>query len=82
LPRLLPGDLPDPGMEPAPLMSPAGAAGSLPLVPPSCNSPQMPAPDRMFLSSGISGEGNGKPLQHSCLENPMNSRKRQKDGKK
>ena len=25
------------------------------------------------------GEGNGKPLQDSCLENPMNSRKRQKD---
>ena len=25
------------------------------------------------------GEGNGKPLQCSCLENPMNSRKRQKD---
>ena len=25
------------------------------------------------------GEGNGKPLQHSCLENPMNSIKRQKD---
>ena len=24
------------------------------------------------------GEGNGKPLQHSCLENPMNSMKRQK----
>ena len=24
------------------------------------------------------GEGNGKPLQHSCLENPMNSIKRQK----
>ena len=23
--------------------------------------------------------GNGKPLQYSCLENPMNSRKRQKD---
>ena len=23
------------------------------------------------------GEGNGKPLQYSCLENPMNSRKRQ-----
>ena len=22
-------------------------------------------------------EGNGKPLQYSCLENPMNSRKRQ-----
>ena len=25
------------------------------------------------------GEGNGKPLQSSCLENPMNSMKRQKD---
>ena len=25
------------------------------------------------------GEGNGKPLQHSCLENPMNSMKKQKD---
>ena len=27
----------------------------------------------------FSGEGNGKPLQYSCLENPMNSMKRQKD---
>ena len=27
------------------------------------------------------GEGNDKPLQYSCLENPMNSRKRQKDRK-
>ena len=25
------------------------------------------------------GEGNGKPLQFSCLENPMNSMKRQND---
>ena len=25
------------------------------------------------------GEGNGKPLQYSCLENPMNSMKRQYD---
>ena len=25
------------------------------------------------------GEGKSKPLQYSCLENPMNSRKRQKD---
>ena len=24
------------------------------------------------------GKGNGKPLQYSCLENPMNSMKRQK----
>ena len=32
-------------------------------------------PDRMRST----GEGNGKPLQYSCLENPMNSRKRQND---
>ena len=25
------------------------------------------------------GEGNGKPLQYSCLENPMNSTKRKND---
>ena len=25
------------------------------------------------------GEGNGKPLQYSCLDNPMNNTKRQKD---
>ena len=31
--------------------------------------------DRMWST----GEGNGKPLQYSCLENPMNSVKRQKD---
>ena len=31
--------------------------------------------DRMWST----GEGNGKPLQHSCLENPMNSMERQKD---
>ena len=32
-------------------------------------------PDRMWST----GEGNGKPLQYSCLENSMNSRKRQTD---
>ena len=26
------------------------------------------------------GEGNGTPLQYSCLENPMKRMKRQKDG--
>ena len=31
--------------------------------------------DRMWFT----GEGNGKPLQYSCLKNPMNSMKRQKD---
>ena len=32
-------------------------------------------PDRMWST----GEGNGKPLQYSCLENPMNSMKRQNE---
>ena len=31
--------------------------------------------DRMWST----GEGNGKPLQFACLENPMNIMKRQKD---
>ena len=31
--------------------------------------------DRMWST----GESNGKPLQYSCLENPMNSMKRQND---
>ena len=31
--------------------------------------------DRMWFT----GEGNGKQLQYSCLENPMNSMKRQND---
>ena len=31
--------------------------------------------DRMWST----GERNGKPLQYSCLENPMNSMKRQED---
>ena len=36
----------------------------------------------MVASSGktwSTGKGNGKPLQHSCLENPLNTIKRQKD---
>ena len=31
--------------------------------------------DRMWPT----GEGNGKPLQYSCLENPMNTMKRQNE---
>ena len=33
--------------------------------------------DRMWST----GEGNGKPLQYSCLENPMNSMKRQNNSR-
>ena len=31
------------------------------------------------LGMWCTGEGNGKPLQYSCLENPMNSMKKQND---
>ena len=35
----------------------------------------METSDRMWST----GEGNGKPLQYSCLENPMNRMKKQND---
>ena len=40
--------------------------------------------NRWVLMEGLDemwsiGKGNGKPLQHSCLENVMNSMKRQQD---
>ena len=35
----------------------------------------MESSDKMWST----GEGNGKPLQYSCLENPLNSMKRQND---
>ena len=47
-----PGDLPNAGIEPMSLMSPALAG-------------------EFFTTSTTCGEGNGTPLQYSCLENPM-----------
>ena len=37
--------------------------------------------DRIYSSDKMwpTGEGNGKTIQYSCLENPMNNMKRQKD---
>ena len=40
-----------------------------------CLSDLVPENDKTWST----GEGDGKPLQYSCLENPMNSMKRQKD---
>ena len=34
---------------------------------------------KSFDKMWSTGERNGKPFQHSCLENPVNSMKRQKD---
>ena len=34
---------------------------------------------KSFDKTWSTGEGNGMPLQYSCLENPMNIMKRQKD---
>ena len=50
-----PGDLPDPGIEPR---SPALQADALPS--------ELNSPIPVHF-----GEGNGTPLQYSCLENPM-----------
>ena len=36
-------------------------------------------PGKLLLKIWSMGEENGKPLQYSCLENPMNSMKRQND---
>ena len=41
----------------------------------SCSDVTVERSDRRWST----GEGNGKPLQYSCLENAMNSMKRQKD---
>ena len=71
------GDLPDPGIEPG---SPALEADALTSEPhqdcPGCSVGKESACSAGDLSSipGLGrypGEGNGKPLQYCCLENPM-----------
>jgi len=37
----------------------------------SCHCINTLIPKQMWLLLGVSGEGNGTPLQYSCLENPM-----------
>ena len=75
LPCPPPGDLPDPGIKPASLMSPVFAGEFFttdPLVAQSeesaCNAGDLGS----IPGSGRSpGGGNGYPLQYSCLENSM-----------
>ena len=47
-----------------------------------CNSRVLSQDGQVMVEGPVrmwsTGEGNGKPLQYSCLENPMNSIKRQK----
>ena len=69
-----PGDLPNPGIKPR---SPALQADALPFEPPRQLS--IIIESSVFWPLWSTGEGSGKPLQYSCLENPMNSMKRQKD---
>ena len=75
LPFLSPGDLPDPGIESGP---PALQAEALPLFRgfPGGSGVKASAwnagnPDSIPGSGRSPGEGNGNPLQYSCLENPM-----------
>ena len=64
LPFPSPGDLPDPGIEPG---SPAFQADAVTSEPPG--NPQLYR--KAAVSKALFGEGNGTPLQYSCLENPM-----------
>ena len=63
LPFPSPGDLPNPGIEPG---FPALQADALPSEPPGKGLSFL----RNFYTI-LHGEGNGKPLQYPCLENPM-----------
>ena len=56
-----PGDFPIPGIEPASTVSPALQADSLPT-------------EKLRKPHYTDGEGNGNPLQYSCLENPKDGR--------
>ena len=81
LPCPPPGDLPDPGIKPVSPESPVAPAleaDSLPLS--HWESPLTPAsyPNRQIFPNYLIGsclcdygEGNGNPLQYSCLENPL-----------
>ena len=84
LPFPSPGDLPDPGIKPRSPTLQTDSLSSEPLGNPrqhikkqrhyfvhKCNKVDLGS----IPGSGISpGEGNGNPLQYSCLENPMDGR--------
>ena len=70
-------DLPDPGMESASPASPALAGGffGASLVAQMADSAcSVGDPGSTSGLGGSPGEGNGNPLQYSCLDNPMNER--------
>ena len=63
--------VPQPGMESEP-----PALGAQTLILDHQGSPlfcvlKLLSSNQLLLASGIFGEGNGNPLQYSCLENPM-----------
>ena len=66
LPFLSPGDLPNPGTEPG---SSALQADSLPAELPRKSCMSWYAFD--IEQPSQTGEGNGNPLQYSCLKNPV-----------
>ena len=65
LPCPPPEDLPDPGIEPTSLMSPASVGGFF------TTSTTWDILIYLCVCMYVYGEGNGTPLQCSCLENPM-----------
>ena len=66
LPFPPPGDLPNPGIKPTSLVSPSLAGGFL--------TTKTTWEALFHLMANNNGEGNGIPLQYSCLESPVNGR--------
>ena len=57
------------GLYPAKVLYPCSSPGDLPHLGIELTSPALTG--GFFTTSTTLGEGNGTPLQHSCLENPM-----------
>ena len=70
LPFPPPGDLPDPGIKLTSPMSPALQTNSLPIEPSGKLYSAVEISNSLRLAQYL-GEGNGTPLQYSCLENPV-----------
>ena len=68
LPFPPPGDLPSPGIEPA---SPTLAGEFFITEPPGMPYLQERREINLVRRENQEGEGNGNPLEYSCLENPM-----------
>ena len=66
----LPGDLPNPGIDLRSLTAPA-LAGRLLTISDTWEAQNIHPGEELLYHAVALGEGNGTPVQYSCLENPM-----------